>query len=235
MATAILQARMSSTRLPGKVMRPILGEPMIGRQIERLRRAEGLTGLVVATSTDASDDVLEDYLDRIDVNCFRGSLDDVLSRFIGALDAFGNPKTFLRLTADCPLADWRLIDLCIARRQETGADCTHNGPGWTYPKGLDVEVCQSAALRRAAAEATSAYDREHVTPYIYAHPELFHVEEVRRHPPLRYRWTVDTPEDFAFVTAVYEALYPRNPAFTSEDVLAWQAAHPDQVIPHEVD
>ena len=193
MATAILQARMSSTRLPGKVMRPILGEPMIGRQIERVRRAERLTGLLIATSTDPSDDVIEDYAEQIDAECFRGSLDDVLARFIGALDAAGNPKTFLRLTADCPLADWRLIDLCIARHEEAGADCTHNGPGWTYPKGLDIEVCESAALRRAAREATSAYDREHVTPYIYARPEVFRIATVtarsatalpldRRHP-----------------------------------------------------
>ncbi|HKT53710.1 MAG TPA: glycosyltransferase family protein [Caulobacteraceae bacterium] len=235
MATAILQARMSSSRLPGKVMRPILGEPMIGRQIERLKRAERLSGLMVATSTDASDDGLADYVQRLGAPVFRGSLGDVLSRFIGALNAAGNPKTFLRLTADCPLADWRLIDLCIARHEDSGADCTYNSSGWTYPKGLDVEVCESAALRRAADQAASAYDHEHVTPYIYAHPELFHIEAMRRDPPLRYRWTVDTPEDFAFVNAVYEALYPANPAFTTEDVLNWQAAHPDQVIPHDVD
>jgi spore coat polysaccharide biosynthesis protein SpsF len=234
MPHAILQARMSSSRLPGKVLRPVLGEPMIGRQIERLKRSERLTGLTIATSTDASDDVIEAYANQIGVACFRGPLDDVLARFIGALEAAGNPKTFVRLTADCPLADWKLLDACIAAHEAAGADYTHNSPGWTFPKGLDVEVCETAALRRADAEGRTPYDREHVTPYIYGHPELFRIEAVTRDPPLRYRWTVDTPEDFAFVTAVYAALYPANPAFTSEDVLDWQATHPDQVLPNVV-
>jgi spore coat polysaccharide biosynthesis protein SpsF len=235
MALAILQARMSSTRLPGKVMRPILGSPMIGRQVERLRRARRLDGLVIATSTDADDDVIEAYAREIGVDCHRGPLDDVLGRFIGALAAAGNPKTFVRLTADCPLADWRLVDRCIEAHQAAGADYTHNTPGWTYPKGLDVEVCETSALARADAEGREPYDREHVTPFIYGHPALFTIERVTRDPPLRYRWTVDTPEDFAFVEAVYQALYPANPAFTTEDVLDWQAAHPDQVLPNIVD
>ena len=234
MPHAILQARMSSSRLPGKVLRPVLGEPMIGRQVERLRRSTRLTGLTIATSVDASDDVIEAYANQIGVACFRGPLDDVLARFIGALEAAGSPKTFVRLTADCPLADWRLLDACIDAHQAAGADYTYNSLNWTYPKGLDVEVCETAALRRADAEGRTAYDREHVTPYIYGHPELFRIEAVTRDPPLRYRWTVDTPEDFAFVTAVYAALYPANPAFTSDDVLEWQATHPDQVLPNIV-
>ena len=234
MAHAILQARMSSSRLPGKVLRTVLGEPMIGRQVERLRRSQRLTGLTIATSVDAADDVIEAYANQIGVACHRGPLDDVLARFIGALEGAGNPKTFVRLTADCPLADWRLLDACIDAHQAAGADYTHNSPGWTFPKGLDVEVCESAALRRADAEGRTPYDREHVTPYIYGHPELFKIEAVTRDPPLRYRWTVDTPEDFAFVTAVYASLYPANPAFTSEDVLDWQATHPDQVLPNIV-
>ncbi|HEX4197172.1 MAG TPA: glycosyltransferase family protein [Caulobacteraceae bacterium] len=234
MAHAILQARMSSSRLPGKVLRPVLGEPMIGRQVERLRRARRLDGLTIATSTDASDDVIAAYARRIGVDCFRGPLDDVLARFIGALEAAGNPRTFVRLTADCPLADWRLVDRCIEAHQAADADYTYNSLNWTFPKGLDVEVCATAALMRAAAEGLTPYDREHVTPFIYGHPELFRLEAVTRDPPLRYRWTVDTPEDFAFVTAVYEALYPANPAFTSEDVLDWQASHPDQVLPNQV-
>lgn len=224
---------MSSTRLPGKVMRPLVGEPMIGRQIERLRRAKRLSGIVVATSTDPSDDPLAGYLASNDVQVFRGDLADVLDRFHGALQAFGRSEHFLRLTADCPLADPDVIDSCIARHVETGADITHNGPGWTFPKGLDVEVCRTSALEAAWREATIPYDREHVTPFVYARPERFRIETVTREPPLRYRWTVDTPDDFAFVTAVYEALYPANPAFTSADVLAWQDAHPDQVLPLE--
>ena len=234
MVLAILQARMSSTRLPGKVMRPILGQPMIGRQIERLKRAERLTSIVVATSTEASDDVIEAYVKTQGVACHRGDLNDVLARFIGVLDTAPDADTFVRLTADCPLADWRLIDRCIEAHEASGADYTYTGLGWTYPKGLDVEVCRTTALRRAQRETRDAYDHEHVTPYLYHHPELFRLNPITRDPPLRYRWTVDTPEDFAFVTAVYEALYPGNPAFTSEDILDWQAANPDKVLPNDV-
>ncbi|HXR27732.1 MAG TPA: glycosyltransferase family protein [Candidatus Baltobacteraceae bacterium] len=235
MVLAILQARMSSTRLPGKVMRPVLGEPMIARQIERVRRSKRLSAIVIATSTNTEDDVIADEAHRLGIGVHRGALDDVLSRFVGALEVTGNPKTCVRLTADCPLADWRVIDDCIAAHERVNADYTSNTAGWTFPKGLDVEVCESYALIKADWETTSAYDREHVTPYLYTHPELFKVEHVTRDPPLRYRWTVDTPEDFAFVTAVYAALYPANPAFTTDDILDWQAANPDQVIPNVVE
>ena len=234
MVLAILQARMSSSRLPGKVMLPILGRPMIGLQIERLRRARGLTGLMVATSREPEDDVIARYCGELGVDCHRGSLEDVLGRFIGALDAAGAPKTFLRLTADCPLADWTLVDRSIAEHAAAGADLTFTTQNWTFPKGLDVEVCQSAALRVADQAAVDPYEREHVTPYIYRHPERFRTHGITRDPPLRYRWTVDTPEDFAFVSAVYEALYPGKPDFTSEDVLAWQTVHPDRVLPNDL-
>jgi spore coat polysaccharide biosynthesis protein SpsF len=234
MVLAILQARMSSTRLPGKVMRPILGQPMIARQIERLRRAEGLSGLVVATSTDPGDDLIEAFCANADIDCWRGPLDDVRARFLGALGAAASPRTFIRLTADCPLADPALIDRCIASHAKTGADYTYTSKDWTFPKGLDVEVCETAALRRAAAESDDPYDREHVTPYIYRHPELFQLNAITRDPPRRYRWTVDTREDFAFVTAVYAALYPDKPDFGSDDILAWQDTHPDQALPNAV-
>ena len=229
MVLAILQARMSSTRLPGKVLRPILGEPMLGRQIERLRRSRHLTRLVVATSTGAQDAAIAAYCAEIGVDCFRGDLDDVLSRYLGALHAYGPAESFLRLTADCPLADPALIDEAIAAHRRTGADYTHVQQRWTYPKGLDVEVCQTETLRRVGREATGS-DREHVTAFIYARPDRFRITALNRDPPLRYRWTVDTPEDFAFVTAVYQDLYPADPAFTTDDILAWQRRNPHKVL-----
>ena len=225
---------MSSSRLPGKVLRPILGQPMMALQIERLRRARRLTGLVVATSTQPEDDLIEACCAKIGVACHRGSLNDVLSRFVGAVIAAGEPKTFLRLTADCPLADWTLVDRCIESHEDMGADLTYTSENWTYPKGLDVEVCETAALTEAAARSRDPYEREHVTPYIYRHSDRFRLNSLTRDPPLRYRWTVDTSEDFAFVSAVYAALYPSKPHFTTEDVLAWQAAHPDRVLANEV-
>ncbi len=235
MTVAIIQARMSSSRLPGKVMKPLLGQPMIGRQIERLQRARRLSRIIVATSTDPLDDLLADYVRTLGVGLYRGDLDDVLGRFMGALNSAGRPDTFLRLTADCPLADPDVVDQCIAHHLAGGYDYTHNSPGWTFPKGLDVEVCQITALEAAFNTAHDPYEREHVTPYIYRHPEQFRIGEVRRDPPLRWRWTVDVPADFAFVTAVYEGLYPQKPDFRLDDISAWQVKHPDLALPHDPD
>jgi len=232
---AILQARMSSTRLPGKVLMPLAGEPMIGRQIERLRRAKGISAILVATSTRADDDPLVGYVAGLGVEVFRGDLDDVLDRFRQALSWQGDPEQFLRLTADCPLADPEVIDLCIRRHRERDADYTHNSVDGTYPKGLDVEVCRTSALLAAWSETQDPYDREHVTPFIYRRPERFRVEVVVHDPPLRWRWTVDTPQDYAFANAVYGALYAAKPDFLMRDVLDWQAANPGQAIPNPVE
>ncbi len=229
MVLAILQARMSSTRLPGKVMADLAGAPMILRQIERLSRAPSLTRIVVATSDQASDDPLAHAMQAAGVPVFRGPLDDVLGRFVGALDAFGPADIAARLTADCPLADPELIEATVALREATGADYAANaGERRTFPKGLDVEVFRGAALRAAAAETRDPYDREHVTPFLYRRPErfalAFHHQAVDEG---EVRWTVDRPDDLEFVRAVYEALYPEDPAFTSDDVRAFVRSRPD--------
>ena len=232
MVLAILQARMSSTRLPGKVMADLAGAPMILRQIERLRRAPSLTRIVVATSVQPGDDPLSEALAVAAVPVFRGALDDVLARFIGAIDAFGPADVAVRLTADCPLADPAVIEATLALRQVTDADYTANaGERRTFPKGLDVEVFKVAALRAAAAESTDPYDREHVTPFLYRRPErfalAFHHQTVDEGD---VRWTVDRPDDLAFVRAVYEALYPVDPAFSSDDVRAFVRSRPDLLL-----
>jgi spore coat polysaccharide biosynthesis protein SpsF len=229
MILAVIQARMSSTRLPGKVLMPLAGAPMILRQVERVARSRRIDRLVVATSAEPSDDPLAKVLEGAGVDCFRGPLDDVLGRFIGALDAFGPAEAVVRLTGDCPLADWTLIDAVIARREETGADYASNVWGArTWPKGLDAEVVASAVLREAAAEAETPYEREHVTPFVYGRPERYLIEGVSQgHDEGDVRWTVDRPDDYAFVSAVYEALHPANPAFTSDDVRALVRARPD--------
>ena len=220
----IVQARMSSSRLPGKVMRPVLGEPMMGRQIERLRRSRSLGLLTVATSMDAGDDVVADYCATLDVPVHRGSLQDVLGRYAGALEAFGPADHVVRLTADCPLADWTVIDEVIALHLDSGADYTSNTVDRSFPKGLDVEVFRADLLPAIACATSDPYDREHVTPFFYRNPDRFRIEQLVR--PERHdemRWTVDTPEDFAFTTAVYEALYPTKPAFDSDDI--WPVEH----------
>ena len=229
MILAIVQARMSSSRLPGKVLRPLAGSPMILRQIERLRRARRIDSLVVATSDDRSDDVLADVLTAAGIALFRGSLEDVLARYIGALDAFGPADYVVRLTGDCPLADWTVIDAVIERHLQTGADYTADTLGRrTFPKGLDVDVVTSAALREAQTEATDPYDREHVLPFIYGHPDRYRLQGLTQDADEgEVRWTVDLPDDYAFVSAVYDALYPANPAFSSDDVRRFVRSRPD--------
>lgn len=221
MILAILQARMSSTRLPGKVLRPLAGEPMIGRQVERLRRAQRLDRMVVATSVGPEDDPLAAYCEGLGLDVFRGPLDDVLGRFAGAIDAFGPAEAVVRLTADCPLADPGVVDEVVRTHLESGADYTSNVlPARTFPKGLDVEVARTQALLAAAAEAADPYEREHVTPFLYRRPERFKIASVERSPSQAdLWWTVDTPEDYAFVSDIYRRLYPVKPDFTSEDVL----------------
>jgi len=219
---AILQARMTSTRLPGKVMAPVLGAPMIGRQIERIRRAQRIDKLVMATSTDPSDDELAAYVQSLGVaDVFRGSLDDVLDRFCKVLQGYWDVSCVVRLTADCPLTDPELIDKTITHHLETDADYTSNTLRTrTYPHGLDVEVMKVEALEDAAQRAKDPYEWEHVTPYIYRRPADFRLAGVARHDSLAHlRWTVDVPEDLAFVREVYKQLYPTKPAFTTQDIL----------------
>jgi spore coat polysaccharide biosynthesis protein SpsF len=229
MILAILQARLSSTRLPGKVLATLAGAPMILRQIERVRRSRLIDELVVATSREPSDDPLAEVLAEAGVAHFRGPLDDVLARFVGAMDAFGPADEVVRLTGDCPLADPEVIDAVIARRQASDADYASNVWGRrSFPKGLDVEVVRAAALREAAAEAKDPYEREHVTPFFYRRPERYSIEGVSQAADEgEARWTVDRPDDLEFVRAVYEALYPADPAFTSDDVRTLVRSRPD--------
>lgn len=223
----ILQARMTSTRLPGKVMRPILGEPMLARQVERVRRAQRIGRLIVATSREVEDDPIDDLCRSLKVAFFRGALDDVLARFVSAARTFGPTDQIIRLTGDCPLADWTVIDAVVDLHLASGADYTSNTQTLTYPKGLDVEVFKAEHLEAAFEQTRDAYDREHVTPFIYRRPERFKLANLERDPPLGdLRWTVDTAEDFAFVEGVYQALYPQNAAFTSEDILRFMDGKP---------
>lgn len=224
---AILQARMSSTRLPGKVLLRVCGKPLLAHQIERVRRAKRIDELVVATSTDASDDALQALCKDIRVRCHRGSLDDVLDRFIGAAEGFA-PAYVVRLTGDCPLADPQVIDKVIAAAQESGVDYAANALHPTYPDGIDVECMRYEVLQQAAREARKPSEREHVTPFIHTQPQRFALREVKNDIDLSHlRWTVDEPADFVFVSQVFEHLYPMKPAFDMNDVLDFERTHPD--------
>jgi spore coat polysaccharide biosynthesis protein SpsF (cytidylyltransferase family) len=217
---AILQARVSSTRLPGKVLLPIMGQPMLFRQIERLQRCRGIDQLVVATSTDSSDDALYAECEIRGVACARGDLNDVLDRFIQASLPY-KPNIVVRLTGDCPLADPVIIDEVILSFKNGGYDYMTNCSPPSFPDGLDVEVMRFACLEEAHQKARLPSEREHVTPYLRAHPELFLLGNYASELDLSgMRWTVDEPEDFEFVRLIYENLYPAKPDFTTNDILA---------------
>lgn len=221
---AILQARVSSTRLPGKVLMPVVGEPMLYRQIERLRRCRGFDRLVVATSTDASDDSLASACRTWGVDCHRGSLGDVLDRFVDAARPY-RPDSVVRLTGDCPLADPEVIDSVIRYFSEGGYDYASNIDPPTFPDGLDVEVMRFSCLEQAHSEAELPSEREHVTPFVRTNEGRFRIGRYVGGVDLSHlRWTVDEPQDLAFVRAVYERLFPTRPDFTTADVLALLAS-----------
>src|SRR5262245_27608627 len=221
MILGILQARISSTRLPGKVMRPLLGRPMIARQLERLARCRRIDRFVIATSVEPADDVIAEQCAALSIDCRRGPLDDVLGRFMIAAAPY-LPDHVERMTADCPFADWEVVDDLVALHVDGGYDFSTNAIHRTYPHALDCEIASYGTLKAAAAEAKDPYDREHVMPFIYGPNQRFRIGHlVRSDEDLSFmRWTVDHSDDYLLVKAIYEALYPGNPAFKSRDVMA---------------
>lgn len=218
MILAIIQARFSSTRLPGKVLLPLLGEPMLLRQVERVRRARSIDQLVVATSTDRSDDAVAAACASHSISCGRGSLDDVLDRFRHV--AKGYPANYVvRLTGDCPLSDPTIIDSVIAFTVGGNYDYGSNTLQPTFPDGLDVEVFRAEALATAGRDARLPSEREHVTPFLYKSGR-FRIGNFANDVDLSgHRWTVDEPADFELVTSIFEALYPSKRDFGWHDVL----------------
>lgn len=224
----VIQARASSSRLPGKVFKPLLGKPMLSRQLERIHRVRLPHQIVVATSTEPEDDEICTIANEADVLVVRGSLTNVLSRFSEAIaSTSGDP--IVRLTADCPLTSPTMIDHVICEFKNVDCDYASNTLKPTFPDGLDVEVFTRQAFLRAERLATSEYEREHVTPAIYSRPELFRLKSVTGSVDLScHRWTVDTAGDFEFVTWVYEMLYPTNPRFDTDEILDLLRKHPEK-------
>ncbi len=229
MILAIIQARYSSSRLPGKVLKPILGEPMLWRMIERAQRSRLIAKLVVATSTGEDDTPIEQLCREKGVSCFRGSLDDVLDRFYRAASEYA-PTDVVRLTGDCPLIDPAVVDRVIAEHIESGADYTSNTTlDPSYPDGLDTEVVRFGVLEEAWREAKLPSQREHVLPFVHCDGARYRLHNVvKPGESMAYRrWTVDEPEDFELVTRVFEALYPVNKIFSFEDVAAFLDRNPE--------
>ena len=218
MILAILQARCSSTRLPNKVIKNIVGKSMIIHQIDRIKKSNLINKLVVATTEDSSDDILVEILKDNNIDFYRGDLKDVLDRFYNITQIY-NPTHIVRLTGDCPLTDWNIIDKVIKIHIENNNDYTCNCLEYSFPDGLDVEIMKTDVLKEAWKKARLPSQREHVTLYINRNRD-YKIENIKNETDLSmHRWTVDEEVDYIFVKEVYERLYIKNKYFTMDDIL----------------
>jgi spore coat polysaccharide biosynthesis protein SpsF (cytidylyltransferase family) len=223
---ALIQARMTSIRLPGKVMAEVAGRPLLDHVVKRAQQARTLDLVVVATSDQPADDVVARFCAEADIPCFRGSEDDVLDRYYQAAKHYA-ADAIVRLTADCPLLDPAVIDKVVRAFQAGDYDYVSNVLPPTYPDGLDTEVFRWDALERAWREACFMSQREHVTSYICEQPTLFRLGNVEHDPDLSaLRWTVDEPQDLEFVRRVYGYLGPVH-FFGMAEILALLREHPE--------
>jgi spore coat polysaccharide biosynthesis protein SpsF len=212
--TAIIQCRMGSTRLPGKVLMDLGGKTVLARVVGRLRRATQVDEIVVATTRSVADDAVVQECRQLEVLYFRGSENDVLDRYYQAaiVSAAGS---VVRITSDCPVIDPQLVDETIRVFHQQRGDYGSNVFPRTYPRGLDTEVFTISALGQAWRHAHEPYQREHVTPYFYEHPELFRLVSHRGHIDYsQYRWTLDTAEDLELLRIIYAR-------FGNEDDFRW--------------
>lgn len=226
---ATIEARMTSSRLPGKVLLPARGKPMLARMVERLKMVPSLDGIVVATTVNATDDPIEALANELGIGCWRGSEDDVLKRVLDAARAF-EADVIVELTGDCPLIDPAIVEQCVQAYTAAGVDYLSNILERTYPIGMDTQVFATRILDDVARRTDDPTDHEHVSLYIYRHPELYSLKNIAApeglHDP-ELRLTLDTSQDYELIDAVFAALLPKGPGFTLADILALLKAHPD--------
>ena len=224
---AVLQARMSSTRLPGKVMSQINGHPMIYWEICRISKAKHVNKIVVAISDQSSDDILANYLQSICQEFIRGPLDNVLGRYVKAEENY-NPTALIRLTADCPLVMPELIDQYLEIFYKSDFDYLSNTLELSYPDGLDVEIIKAGILKKLLEFKLSEEEKEHVTLGIYSRKDKFRTHNVSNKTNISdFRWTVDTNDDLAFVKSIYKQFESEEMNFTFEDVLKYFKENPN--------
>jgi spore coat polysaccharide biosynthesis protein SpsF len=234
--TAVVQARMGSTRLPGKVLRPLGDTTVLGQVVRRLQACTTLARIVVATTVEPADDAIAGEAHSLGALVTRGDEHDVLARYLLALDQHGG-NVGVRITSDCPLIDPDLVDRGVLRflGGDPPPDYLSNTLRRTYPRGYDIEVFRVEALRTAGREATGESEREHVTPFLYRHPDRFRLESVERADPrgsAEWRLTLDTPEDWDVIRAVFDRLVPTNRLFGLEDVERLLAREPKLLTPN---
>jgi spore coat polysaccharide biosynthesis protein SpsF len=234
----INQARMTSTRLPAKVMKLVLGKPLLEYQIERLKRVKLAEQIVVATTINDTDQPIVDLCDRLSIPYYRGSEDDVLARYHGAAIAH-QADIVVRVTSDCPIIDPHVIDQAIQFYIDAypNYDYVSNCSIRTYPRGMDTEVFSFSALDKAFHQATAQPDREHVTTFISRQSNRCKLGQVNYFENYsNHRWTVDTPEDFELIRRIIETLYFLKPEFSLEDCLELLSQNPEwQIINNHVE
>jgi spore coat polysaccharide biosynthesis protein SpsF len=230
MIKAIIQARMGSSRFTGKVLKEVVGKPLLQLMIERVQSSKLIEEIIIATTGEESDNPISDLASKLDVSLFRGSMNDVLDRYYKAARQY-NAKVIVRLTADCPLVDPEVSDRVIQYYldNQDRFDYVSNMHPPTFPDGLDTEVIPFEVLERAWEKAKKTYEREHVTPYIWDNPEIFRIGNVENDEELhlKERWTVDYEEDYIFIKQVYEHLYCSGKIFHMKDVLELQDRKPE--------
>ena len=226
---ATIEARMSSTRLPGKVLMEAAGKPMLELMVERLRRVPSLDGIVIATTVNAPDEPIVALAERIGVGWHRGSEMDVTARLLGAADGHAI-DVIVETTGDCPLIDPEAVDACIRTYLESGVDYVSNVLERSYPIGMDTQVFATRVLQDVDGRTHDPFDREHGAVFIYRNPDLYSVKNVAAPSDLadpELRLTLDTPEDYALITAVFDELYAADPAFTLADILTLLRRRPE--------
>lgn len=226
--TAIIQARMGSSRLPGKVLMEIDGKPMLTRVVSRVLRAEKIDDVVVATTTESQDDPVWEFCQQVGYQCFRGDHLDVLDRYYQAAKHY-ECESIVRVTADCPLIDPGVLDLVVGTFHDRFPQVDYVSNVLTtrhFPRGLDCEVFTFEALRRAWRVSTAPLFREHVTAYFYHHPEEFRLHGVHHETDQsHHRWTVDTGDDIYLIREIYATMGTDD--FTWLDVLEAAEHHPE--------
>jgi len=220
----VVQARMSSSRLPGKVLLPILGKSLLYRMIERLQMIAHKAQVVIATSEESADDIIAQEADTINVPCYRGSLNNLLDRHYQAAKKY-NAAIVLKIPSDCPLIDPRIIDqvLDFYFAHPGDYDYVSNLHPATFPDGNDVEIMTMACIEKAWTEAKRPLELEHTTPYIWENQENFRIGnviwEAGKDYSMSHRFTIDYEADYLFIKRVFEELYPGKPDFACEDII----------------
>ena len=219
----IIQARVGSTRLPGKIFKPLAGKPILWHVVNRLKNSKMCNNIIVATTILHEDDRVEEFCKSNNILFYRGSSDNVLSRYYEAAKKF-NSDIVIRITSDCPVIDPVVLDNMIAEfltsQEIKKVDYMSNSIIRTFPRGLDIEIFTFDALEKTFKEAKNNYELEHVTPYIYQHPELFAIKNFAYKTDLSFhRWCVDTKEDLMLAEEIYNALYNSKELFLLDDIL----------------